>query len=492
MNRHQGFVSATRIAIALLVTMTMVHGGVAAAATEGDSLSLARAIELACGASDGVRAAAAGVKQARGAQASAQGAYLPRLDASASYTRTFDSPFSQVAGGGLASAGLGAEHAYTGTLSGSLDVISPGRWQGLRAASSGRRAADLELRAQRAQAVLDAVGTYYEAALSDELVSIAEASLVHSEALVRQAEVADSSGAGSGYDLLRAQVARDNQVPALLAKRRDRDLAHLKLAQALGLDTERALELTTALDAPESLLGAAAGNGGGPVLAPAIESAIGRAGGLATFGPADTTVEERVPVHEKRLALAQARSRLLSTRLRRLPSLTLSGSYGRSAYPSSSWPIGGSLPSSSATLGLALPVFTAGSQRASELEAEASLEQAQVALAKTRKQATQELRSTRLDWARSHASWKAAGGTAERASRAYRIAEARWHEGLATQMEVDDARIAEAEALSNRVQAARDLLVAGIRLALLSDLPLGTASTTTGSASTASTTGENP
>jgi ABC-type iron transport system FetAB permease component len=58
------------------------------------------------------------------------------------------------------------------------------------------------------------------------------------------------------------------------------------------------------------------------------------------------------------------------------------------------------------------------------------------------------------------------------ADRAYQIAGTRFEEGVASQLELIDARLALDQAKVNRAQAARDLQVAQIRMALLPDLPL--------------------
>ena len=61
----------------------------------------------------------------------------------------------------------------------------------------------------------------------------------------------------------------------------------------------------------------------------------------------------------------------------------------------------------------------------------------------------------------------------EQAARAYEIAEVRFREGVSTQTELSDSRIGLAQARANEAQAARDLLVARLREALLPWLPLG-------------------
>ena len=68
-----------------------------------------------------------------------------------------------------------------------------------------------------------------------------------------------------------------------------------------------------------------------------------------------------------------------------------------------------------------------------------------------------------------------AWGRSTQATRAYQIAELRYREGISTQIELTDQRIAQQQALANRAQAARNLQVARVRLGLIADLPLSSA-----------------
>ena len=81
-------------------------------------------------------------------------------------------------------------------------------------------------------------------------------------------------------------------------------------------------------------------------------------------------------------------------------------------------------------------------------------------------------RNAQLQLEAAEAVWQASAGTEEQAARAYQIAEIRYREGISTQTELNDLRIQQAQAQVNRAQAARDLQVARIRLALLPALPL--------------------
>jgi outer membrane protein len=67
--------------------------------------------------------------------------------------------------------------------------------------------------------------------LADRLVSIAEATLDQADSTLRQTQLAREVGNQSEFELLRAQVTRDNQRPLVIARRADRDVAYLRLHQ---------------------------------------------------------------------------------------------------------------------------------------------------------------------------------------------------------------------------------------------------------------------
>ncbi len=115
--------------------------------------------------------------------------------------------------------------------------------------------------------------------------------------------------------------------------------------------------------------------------------------------------------------------------------------------------------------------------------AKASLEEARLRHRQTVKAAQLDSRSAMDQLQSAVANWRASEGTAAQATRAYQIADIRFREGISTQTELLDSRIALQQAEVNRAQAARDLQIARVRVGLLPDLPLAgapaTPSTTT-------------
>ncbi|HEX7122714.1 MAG TPA: TolC family protein [Gemmatimonadaceae bacterium] len=491
---------------------------VAAAAQQGRTLSLDEALRLAESHSEAVRIARAGVDRARGQELQARSLYLPQVGASFTYTRTLASQFEaladagpptpppgtpppppddgttyytpctrylapagssdpqRVAGletfarcasstGGLgidfSKVGFGAENQYQLGLQGSIDLFTGGRAQAQnRAARASRTAADIELTSQRAQLALTVVEAYFDAVLADRLVAIAESSLAQTESVLGQTRLARQVGNQSEFELLRAQVTRDNQLPVVIQRRTGRDLAYLRLKQLLNLPYADSLQLTTGLGDAEELL------------------ATTRAAGLPAatdVSQADTAARDRAPVRQLEASLRAQQAQLAIARSARLPSLSLSTQYGRVAFPAGGLPEWSNfLTNWTVSLTMSVPLFTGGRLRGDALVAEANVREAEARLDQTRELAALDAQQAIAQLAQAEAALAASAGTAEQAARAYQIAEVRYREGLSTQIELNDARLLLSQASANRAQAVRDLQVARMRLALLRDLPLGT------------------
>jgi len=469
-------------------------------------LSLVEALDLAEGQSESVGIARQEVARAEGERRRARSAYFPQLSGNASYQRTLRSQFSALqsdattgpppeecpsfsprpgltvaerldsleAAVSCASnadpfAGLGGdlpfgrENTYRFGLSFSQSLFTGGRITGQSAAAgAGLRSASVGLTSARAQLLLDVTQAYYDAALGDRLVAIAVATLEQADTTLSQTQLARNVGNQSEFDLLRARVTRDNQRPVVIQRQAARDLAYDRLRQMLNLPLSQPLALTTELG-DTALVHPAR-------LAELVET------------PADTSPEVRAPVRQASEAVRTQEALLRVARAQQWPQVTLSSDYAEFGYPGDISPLGTNYLSDWAvTLGLQLPLFTGGRIRGDREVARANLEQARLRLQQTRELAQVDARSAQLQLASAEAAWAASSGTEEQATRAYQIAEIRYREGISTQTELNDLRIQQAQAQVNRAQAARDLQVARMRLALLPALPLASQS---GSATT--------
>lgn len=484
-------------------------------ATAPRTITLDEAVRIAELQSEAVRIARAGVDRAHGQQWQARSQLLPQINGSASYTRTLASQFSSVGGSAPAvdttkppappapcdqylrdatattderlagledasrcalgsnpfssfgSLGFGAKNQYNLGLSFSQNLFAGGRIVAQNAvANAGRRSADIELTAQRAQLRLDVTQAYFDAALADRLVALAESSAVQTQNVLKQTQLARTVGNVSEFDLLRAQVSNANQQPIVIQRQSDREVAYLRLKQLLNFPLEAPLELTTVVD----------------------DTAATNAA-LRSIGIPDTVATDRATVRQAAEAIDAQRGLLKVAKAQRWPSLLLTSQYGKVAFPLNNFPGSGDFRTNW-TIGLAsqIPLFTGGRIKGDQMVAEANLHEAQARYDQLREFAALDTRVTINNLLQARAAWLASQGTAEQAARAYSIAEVRYKEGISTFVELSDSRILLEQAVAQRAVAARALQVARVKLALLPDLPLQTTGAAQAQTQTQSTT----
>lgn len=335
----------------------------------------------------------------------------------------------------------------------------------IHVANANRESANISLTSARAQMIIDVATAYYDAVLSERLVEIADSTLAQDERTLSQVQLANQVGNAAEFDLLNAQVTRNNQLPVVIQQRANRSVAYLHLKQLLQLPLDDSLDLTTALDDTSFT--------GGTRLA-----------SLVTATP-DTATLQRAPVREAYEAMQAQQSQLTVTRAQRIPSLTLSTDYSRVAYPRNGLPGWSNfLTNWTVTAAVQVPIFLGGSIHGNKVIAEANLEQARATYRQTQQLAALDTRNAVALLAAAEASWQASSGTVDQATKAYTIAEVRYREGISTQTELGSSRLLLQQARANRAQAARDLQVARLRVALIHDLPLGS---TTGQPATTTT-----
>lgn len=497
-----------RFMVALSLVLWGTAHSASAQVTQGRPITLTEALDIAEKKSETVGLARADVTRAQGEQRRARSGYFPQLSGTASYQRTLESQFSAFNAGTDTSSGpattcntfvprpsapltervdslesavecasnenifssfrslpFGRKNTYRFGLSFSQTLFSGGQLRGqTEAAGAGVRIADLGLTAARAQLLLDVTGAYYDAALADRLLSIAEATLEQADTTLSQTQLARQVGNQSEFELLRARVTRDNQRPVVIQRRADRDQAYYRLKQLLDVPLEQPITLATGLG--DSTL---------------VDSTRVLA---VVQQPGDTSTTARAPVRQAAEGVTAQRGLLRVASGQRWPQVALTSQYAQLAFPEKVSPFGSDFVSDwSVSLGLQVPLFTGGRIGGDVAVARANVSQAELRLQQTRELAAVDSRSAITQVQAAYAGWQASAGTVEQAARAYQIAELRYHEGISTQTELLDSRVQLQQAQASRARAARDLQVAKMRIALLPALPLAsTSSTLTGTA----------
>lgn len=433
-------------------------------------VSLADAVARALQGSEAVQMAEATVLRARGDRYQARAGFFPKLNGTLGYTRTLASEFSALRDAPVDSgatnpfAGMklpfGQVNQYQLGLQASQTVFSGGQVLARsRMADAGVRSAQVGLASTRASVELQVTSAYYDVVLSERLVAIAESSLAQAEQTLKQVSASRREGQSAEFDELRAQVARDNQKPVVIQRRADRDLAQTRLKQLLNVPADAALELTTQLPLNGNMLASNAGND-------SDDSSPDVMAG-------DTSSENRGSIAQANELVAMREQQARATLGQRLPSVALTSQWGRVGYPDSGLP-GWNDMRSNWTLGLQLqlPIMTGGVQRGAELKARADVMDARARLEQVRELSALDAQNAVQHLESARAGWLASEGTVEQATRAYRIAEIRFREGLSTQVELSDARLMLQQAEMNRAVAARDVELAKTVMRLLPDLPI--------------------
>ena len=427
------------------------------------SLSLEEALGLAIPASENLEIAKAAVMRAHGEQYRAKADRYPQLTASASFNRLLKSQFEGFSfggdstnngGDGLDKLPFGQKNTYNLGLTLSQSIFTGGRLKGQGiAADAGRRSAEFGATSAESQLVLDIVQAYYDATTADLQVRIAQIALEQADTTLRQTELRQAVGSQPEFDVLRARVARDNQRTALIARQVERDVAYIRLKQALNLPIDLPLTLSTEL----------------------TDTAFSDTPSLAQVvaAPGDSAAETRLVVRQAEEALRAQEALAKVARSQQFPQLVLSSSYGNVGYPSNYDPFSASYFTNwNVSFGLQLPIFTGGRIKGDKRVADANVEEARLRLRQLTKLARVDARSTYANLEAARVAWQASEGTVQQAQRAYEIAELRFREGLSTQTELLDSRLALQTAESSRVEAARILQIARVRAALIEALPL--------------------
>jgi outer membrane protein TolC len=462
-----------------------------------------------------VSIAEAGIQRAEGEQIRARSSGLPQLSLTAAYDRALASEFEGVfdvasgptcppfalnpaapidarvaeieraidcgaigSGGFLGGGGstdsdnlndlpFGRKNTFRILLSFSQNLYSGGRVGAQKeVAALGHESAGHTLTTARGQLLFEVAQAYYDAVLSERLVTIAAATLEQAGATLKQTQAGFDAGTQPEFEVLRARVTRDNQSPVLIRQRANQAVAFLRLKQLLELPVDYPLELADglsddALPPPPAFAERVV----------AVEKTLRDAEAANAVLEAKVTMPERTAVVEAATTVRLREASLKLVEAQKKPSVSLNSDYGRIAYPDNGLP---TFDRSNWTVGVSMtvPILTGGRQRGDQAVAIAELEQARSQRKQVEELAALDTRSAWAELIAARVAWEAMAGTIQQAQRAYQIADVRFTNGVSTQLELSDARLSLQQAEANRTVAARDLQVARARVALLPNLPV--------------------
>jgi len=327
-------------------------------------------------------------------------------------------------GGLFASTPFGRANTWTGNLTLTQTIFhGPKLGAGISGARAYVRAARERVEETRQDIVYRTRQAYLAALYAERLVAIAEGGRALSEAQLRRVEVGQRVGEQADYDLLRAQVEVANQEPAVIAARNERDLAP---SQAVELDTAVLASADSTVE-------------------PDWQALLGQGPTRAAIAAAEANVEVQ-------------RQTVRYYRGDYWPEITGRLYLGQQSFPDAFMP-GDWRRDWNASFTISLPLFNGFRTRGQVSLARAQLQEAELQLAQARETVELDVERARAELARVRALLTARRQTVAWATRAQHLASVRFANGIATPLEVSDARLALQQAQVNEAQATRDYLL---------------------------------
>jgi len=338
---------------------------------------------------------------------------------------------------------FGRRNTYVATLQLSQPLFTGGRISGTRdGARHFEAAATHRLAEAEADILLQVRVAYLNAVLARRLLGVAEESRRIAEAHLRQTEAFRSAGTASEFDLLRARVDFQNRDPAVVQADNLAQLAMLELKRLVNLPLDQPVALVSEFD---------------PAVVAVDEAALR---GLVADRPLLQAAREAVAVREAGLRVARSEW---------FPSVRLLGNFGFQAYPDNiAPPLSQWRGDWNVQLTVSWMPFDGFGRRGRIGEAQAQLRDAVVQRAQVEEGLEVELTGALGDYRTARAEIAARRETVDLARQTLDLAELRYRNGLATQLEVSDAALLLDQARVNEIQALHDIVKALAQLERLS------------------------
>lgn len=358
--------------------------------------------------------------------------------------------------GGLFSATpFGKENSWVATLGFTQKIFQGGSiWNSVLGARHAMRAAESRLADSRQAIVLAVREAYLAALLADRSARIADLGFAQAESQLRRVRLRQETGNASEFELLQAEVQRDNEVPAVRQAYLLREIADLDLRRLANIRPDAPLILTTPL-LDETALPAEPAE---PDTAGLVALALQNAGIVAAA--------EAVEARSHAIAVYGAE---------RWPKFSLFANASQQAFPDDPIPEKEDwIRDINAGVLVEWNIFDGFLTKGVIQEARAQRSIARQNLNQSREVVRLQVIQSYRDLERSAADLRARARTVELARRALDLASIRFEEGASDLLEVADSRIAYQIAQTNEAQARHDYFVALARLERLTGRPLFT------------------
>ena len=377
----------------------------------------------------------------------ALGTALPAISASGTYTRALKKPvfflpdFANPGSGKIIPIEIGANHSYQMGFTAQQILFNSAVFTGVGTAKVYSNITRELHRNTYNNTISNVKRAFYTVLYTKEVLNLTNASLKNAENSEKQARILFEQGIVSNYDLIRANVRTENTRPIVTESERNVQLAKNNLKIALGLAAEESIDIE------------------GELLYEPVDTEYVSAG-------ESILVEKNAALSALKLQ-SQVNDELVTIyRAEYLPTLSAFGNYQWQAQNDAlkTTSFNDFVGSSQVGLTLSVNLFNG-------FQTTARVDQAKIDYLKSQEQLqqTKDLFQTRIQNIRfrlDEASKRIQSQTrtVDQAQKGFDIATTRYTSGSGTQLEVNDADFALAQARVNRVQAVFDYELARIDL----------------------------
>ena len=382
----------------------------------------------------------------------ARSARLPQVDAQLQYMRTIRTPFAMPSIPGVDIIfPFGNANTWNGGFDFSQLLYDGGRaWGSQRIAEEEHQATRLDAVETTASVRVAVVEAYFGAVLAERQAQIA---ILTAEQLTRQLETVElrrKAGEASDLDVFRANVEKENVEPQRIAALNDRDLALGHLRQLLNLPAGRPLVLEDDLAAARVR----------PLPREKLDAIRGSA-------PKRSNLEASLHLVSSREYDAK------NAQAAFLPTVKLSAHFGAYAFPVPVFPSGSNFMDDwSVTVNASVSVFDWGKRQAKVVASEERARQARLSRTQLQQTVDTEVAQRSAELERTEALIAARVRTTRQAEMVYELTELKFKSGVASSLDLTDARTSLRQARQNEAQAVHDYLVALARLQRAAGVPV--------------------
>lgn len=445
-------------------------------ASEAQSMSLGRALNLALANSPTLDAAEHGLRAADQQVREAWGTLMPNISATASYQRNlklqqiflpaqFFDPNAPA--GAVTPITVGQQNNWSAGLNVSQKLFEAGTFIGVGAA--GRyKALQLEMVRGTAQQVVTRVReAYFGALLAEEELRLTEQSIARVRRSLDDTRAMNRAGLASDYEVLRLEVQLANLEATLERARNAVSAAKRQVMIEIGLDlntpialegrlNEIDLQRPAANDAANQELLRLAGAWG--MVSESIDQVV------------DVAMRRRTDLRQLRSNVELEEARLGVERAEFLPKLSVFSNYNIAAQQDGRPDFFGTnqnrVTTAAAGLQVEIPIFNGFARMARVEQAEATVRQREAELGRAELQTRHQVQTLLDNVREARHRADAQRGAVVQARRGYEIASAEYREGIGSQLQLTDAEVALRETEFNYAQAVYDYLLARAQLEL--------------------------